>query len=115
MPEKKIVDTRKVTNVNLDKYDEKLQDMAERSGDRRDLERGSKEKFRNNRNRNNRQQPFSGKRKQEEAEKMRRLQLEIAKKTPLTVKIPDEISVGELASRMKKTGAEVVKCLMKTA
>ena len=113
VPEKKIVDTRKVTNVNLDKYDEKLQDMAERSGDRRDLERGSKEKFRNNRNRNNRQQPFSGKRKQEEAEKMRRLQLEIAKKTPLTVKIPDEISVGELASRMKKTGAEVVKCLMK--
>ena len=118
VPEKKIVDTRKVTNVNLDKYDEKLQDMAERSGDRRDLERGSKEKFRNNRNRNNRnrnnrQQPFSGKRKQEEAEKMRRLQLEIAKKTPLPVKIPDEISVGELASRMKKTGAEVVKCLMK--
>ena len=113
VPEKKIVDTRKVTNVNLDKYDEKLQDMAERSGDRRDLERGSKEKFRNNRNRNNRQQPFSGKRKQEEAEKMRRLQLEIAKKTPLTVKIPAEISVGELASRMKKTGAEVVKCLMK--
>ncbi len=44
VPEKKIVDTRKVTNVNLDKYDEKLQDMAERSGDRRDLERGSKEK-----------------------------------------------------------------------
>jgi translation initiation factor IF-2 len=56
---------------------------------------------------------FSSKRKQEEAEKMRRLQLEIAKKTPLTVKIPDEISVGELASRMKKTGAEVVKSLMK--
>ena len=44
---------------------------------------------------------------------MRRLQLEIVKKTPVTVQIPDEISVGELASRMKKTGAEVVKCLMK--
>ena len=44
---------------------------------------------------------------------MRKLQLEIAKKTPLTVKIPDEIGVGELASRMKKTGAEVVKQLMK--
>ena len=64
VPQTKVVDTRKATNVNLDKYDEKLQDMAERSGDRRDLERGSKEKFRNNRNRNNRQQPFSGKRKQ---------------------------------------------------
>ena len=117
VPEKKIVDTRKVTNVNLDKYDEKLQDMAERSGDRRDLERGSKEKFRNNRNRSNRQQPFSGKRKQEEAEKMRRLQrqqqMAALKKIPVKVMIPDEITVGELASRMKKTGAEVVKCLMK--
>ncbi len=44
---------------------------------------------------------------------MRRLQLEIAKKTPTKVLIPDEIGVGELASRMKKTGAEVVKCLIK--
>ena len=44
---------------------------------------------------------------------MRRLQLEIIKKTPLTVKIPDEITVGELASRMKKTAADVIKCLMK--
>jgi len=118
VPEKKIVDTRKSTNVNLDKYDEKLQDMAERSsagGGRRDNMSAGKEKFRNAANKkNNRNAPaFSNKRKQEEAEKMRRLQLEIAKKTPLTVKIPDEISVGELASRMKKTGAEVVKCLMK--
>ena len=56
---------------------------------------------------------FSNKRRQEEQEKMRRLQLEIAKKAPLKVEIPDEISVGELASRMKKTGAEVVKALMK--
>jgi translation initiation factor IF-2 len=56
---------------------------------------------------------FSNKRRQDEQERMRRLQLEIAKKTPLKVSIPDEISVGELASRMKKTGAEVVKALMK--
>ena len=114
VPEKKIVDTRKATNVNLDKYDEKLQDMAERSGNRR-MDQNNKEKFRNaGKNKGGKQQmTFSNKRKQEEAEKMRRLQLEIAKKTPLTVKIPDEISVGELASRMKKTGAEVVKCLMK--
>ena len=118
VPEKKIVDTRKSTNVNLDKYDEKLQDMAERSsagGGRRDNLSAGKEKFRSAANKKNgRGAPtFSNKRRQEEAEKMRRLQLEIAKKTPLTVKIPDEISVGELASRMKKTGAEVVKQLMK--
>ena len=115
VPKTKVVDTRKAANVNLDKYDEKLQDMAERSGasgGRRDREQ-NKEKFRNAGNKKKSQQNFSNKRKQEEAEKMRRLQLEIAKKTPLTVKIPDEISVGELASRMKKTGAEVVKCLMK--
>ena len=110
VPQKKVVDTRKATNVNLDKYDEKLQDMADRSGGgRRNMEQG-KEKFRNKQKGN----AFaSGKRKQEEAEKLRKLQLEVIKKTPLTVQIPDEISVGELASRMKKAGAEVVKALMK--
>ncbi|MDE6998456.1 MAG: translation initiation factor IF-2, partial [Oscillospiraceae bacterium] len=115
VPKTKVVDTRKATNVNLDKYDEKLQDMAERSGasgGRRDRDQ-NKEKFRDRSSKKKGQMTFSNKRRQEEAEKMRRLQLEIAKKTPLTVKIPDEISVGELASRMKKTGAEVVKCLMK--
>ena len=49
----------------------------------------------------------------EEQEKMRRLQMEVARKAPVTVKIPDEITVGELASRMKKTAAEVIKLLMK--
>ena len=116
VPKTKVVDTRKAANVNLDKYDEKLQDMAERSdrsgGSRRGRDQ-NKEKFRGAGNKKRGQPAFSSKRRQEEAEKMRRLQLEIAKKTPLTVKIPDEISVGELASRMKKTGAEVVKCLMK--
>ena len=113
VPKTKVVDTRKATNVNLEKYDEKLQDLAEsRNQGRRDQQQGNREKFRNNKKR---QQgvPFGSKRKQEEADRLRRLQLEVIKKTPLTVQIPDEISVGELASRMKKTGAEVVKCLMK--
>ena len=44
---------------------------------------------------------------------MQKLQLEIAKKQQLKVQIPDEISVGELASRMKKTAAEVIKQLFK--
>ena len=115
VPQKQVVDTRKATNVNLDKYDEKLQDMADRtSGNRgrRDKDQlQGKEKFRNSKQRQN--GPMTNKRKQEEADRMRRLRLEIIKKTPVTVQIPDEISVGELASRMKKTGAEVVKCLMK--
>ena len=44
---------------------------------------------------------------------MNKLQLEVAKKQQLKVEIPDEISVGELASRMKKTAAEVIKQLFK--
>ena len=106
-PEKKVVDTRKGGNVNLEKYDQRLEDLAPEKADR--MQTG-KQKFQNRGK--GKQQNFGSKRKQEEAEKMRKLQLEIAKKTPLVVKIPDEIGVGELASRMKKTGAEVVKCLM---
>ena len=57
---------------------------------------------------------FKGnKSKNEEQEKMRRLQMEVARKAPTVVKIPEEITVGELASRMKKTVGEVIKCLMK--
>ena len=110
IPQKKVVDTRKGGDVNLAKYDQRLEELApERAA--RMQQRGGKEKFRNNqRGRGGFQ---SNKRRQDEQEKMRRLQLEIAKKAPLKVSIPDEISVGELASRMKKTGAEVVKVLMK--
>ncbi len=57
---------------------------------------------------------FKGnKSRNEEQEKLRRLQMEVARKAPVVVKIPDEITVGELASRMKKTATEVIKCLMK--
>ena len=111
VPQKKIVDTRKGGDVNLAKYDERLEDLGGQKGERMQ-QRGGKEKFRNNSQRRG-GMTFSNKRRQDEAEKMRRLQLEIAKKAPVKVQIPDEISVGELASRMKKTGAEVVKCLMK--
>ena len=113
VPQRQVVDTRKATNVNLDKYDEKLQDMADaRSSGKRDQQAPQgKEKFRNKQRRDNNFN--SNKRKQEEADRLRKLRLEVIKKTPVTVQIPNEISVGELASRMKKTGAEVVKCLMK--
>ena len=113
VPQRQVVDTRKATNVNLDKYDEKLQDMADaRSSGKRDQQAPQgKEKFRNKQRRDNNFN--SNKRKQEEADRLRKLRLEVIKKTPVTVQIPDEISGGELASRMKKTGAEVVKCLMK--
>ena len=111
IPAKKVVDTRGSGAVNLDKYDERLESFTTE----RQQQGGGKQKFqgRNAQRQRGRQQGPGNKRKQEEAEKMRRLQLEIAKKAPLKVMIPDEIGVGELASRMKKTGAEVVKCLIK--
>ena len=113
VPEKKVVDTRKGGDVNLAKYDERLEDLGgERGARMQRQQRSGKEKIRTNNQRRG-GMTFSNKRKQDEAERMRRLQLEIAKKAPVKVMIPDEISVGELASRMKKTGAEVVKCLMK--
>ncbi len=113
VPQKKVVDTRKGGDVNLAKYDERLEQMAPDKA-RRMQQPGNKEKFRNTGRSNTKGgMTFSNKRRQDEQEKLRRLQLEIAKKAPLKVSIPDEISVGELASRMKKTGAEVVKVLMK--
>ncbi len=57
---------------------------------------------------------FKGnKSRNEEQDKLRRLQMEVARKAPTVVKIPEEITVGELASRMKKTAGEVIKLLMK--
>ena len=73
-----------------------------------------KQKINSKRSQQQRSGKQSAKRRQEEqAQKMRRLQQEAARKAPIKVEIPDEITVGELASRMKKTGAVVVKNLMK--
>ncbi len=108
-PQKRIIDTRGAT-VNIEKYDERLENLVpERAAN---MKQG-KEKFtRKNQDKRN-GMAMSAKRRQEERDKMQKLQLEIAKKQPVKVSIPDEISVGELASRMKKTGAEVVRQLIK--
>lgn len=107
MPQKRVIDTSGV-QINIDKYDERLDNFVPERV--QNMKRG-KEKF-TKRNQQN-TMASSAKRRQEERDKMHRLQLEVAKKAQLKVSIPDEISVGELASRMKKTGAEVVKCLIK--
>jgi len=109
--EKRVIDTRGSSNqANLSKYDEKFETLAGQTGAK---QRGGKEKF-VSKNRPKQGAPnTSSKRRQEERDRMQKLQLEIAKKQPLKVMIPDEISVGELASRMKKTAAEVIKQLIK--
>ena len=107
--EKRVVDTRGAT-TNLSKYDQHLDDLVPERA--QNMKRG-KQKIQS-KNRQRPQNPAAGaKRRQEERDKMQKLQLEIAKKQQLKVQIPDTISVGELASRMKKTGAEVVRRLIK--
>ena len=114
--ERRVVDTSAVT-VNAERFDDRVDVLVSA---REQNYSGGKQRIGGGKGSSKKKQPqkkgkFAGgsKSRSEEQEKMRRLQLEIAKKTPLTVKIPDEITVGELASRMKKTAAEVIKCLMR--
>ena len=87
VPQKKIVDTRKGGDVNLAKYDERLEDLGgERGARMQRQQRSGKEKIRTNNQRRG-GMTFSNKRRQDEAERMRKLQLEIAKKAPVKVMI----------------------------
>ncbi len=105
--ERRVVDTSAV-QVNAARFD----DHADTLISERDQNRtGGKQKIGN---KNKKQQGGkSAKSREDERKRLSRLRLEAIKKTPLTVKIPDEITVGELAARMKKTAAEVIKCLIK--
>ena len=110
VPQKRLIDTRGTT-LNTAKYDERLDKFVP---DKLANAKQGKEKFANRKDKRQPQTAASGaKRRQEQRAQMQKLQLEIAKKAPTKVEIPDEISVGELASRMKKTGAEVVRALIR--
>ena len=111
--EKRVVDTRGGAAVNIEKYNERFENMAGTKVNNSNMRRGNKEKITSKAKQRSGGQNASSKRRQEERDKINRLQLEIARKQQLKVEIPDEISVGELASRMKKTASEVIKQLMK--
>ena len=109
--ERRVVDTSAV-QVNSARFDDRVDDMV--SDRMRDYAGGKQRIGKKGQQQNKKENKFKGnKAKNEEQEKLRRLQMEVARKAPVTVKIPDEITVGELASRMKKTAGEVIKCLMK--
>ena len=101
------IDTR-TSNVNIDKYNEKYENLSMGSSVQDNYSKKQKIKQKSKDYR----RPQNVKR-ETEADKMRRLQLERIKKTPITVTVGDEITVGELAAAMKKTAAEVIKELMK--
>ncbi len=101
------VDTR-TSNVNIDKYNEKYESIAPANSMKDNYSRKQKIKQKSQDYR----RPQGAKR-ETEADKIRRMQLERIKKTPITVTVGDEITVGELAAAMKKTAAEVIKVLLK--
>ena len=110
--ERRVVDTSAV-QVNTNRFDDRVDDLI---SERVQNYQGGKQRIggKKGQQQNKKDNKFKGnKARNEEQEKLRRLQMEVARKAPLTVKIPDEITVGELASRMKKTAGEVIKCLMK--
>ncbi len=108
--ERRVVDTSAV-QVNSARFDDRVDSLI---SERAQNFTGGKQRIGGKKQQNKRDNKFKGnKARNEEQEKMRRLQMEVARKAPLTVKIPDEITVGELASRMKKTAGEVIKLLMK--
>ena len=101
------IDTR-TSNVNIDKYNEKYETIAPENSMKDNYSRKQKIKQKSQDYR----RPQGAKR-ETEADKMRRMQLERIKKTPITVTVGDEITGGELAAAMKKTAAEVIKELFK--
>lgn len=103
---RKTVDTRG-SYVELDKYNERYESIAPASKMNNDNFR-SKQKINQKSQQKGKQY---GKQRETEAQKLKRLELERARKQQLKVQIPDEIVVGELATRLKVTATEVIKKL----
>ena len=101
------VDTRTNT-IDMEKYNERYENIAPANSMKDNFSK--KQKIRQKSQ--DYKRPQSAKR-ETEADKLRRLQLEKIKKTPILVTVADEITVGELAEKLKKTAAEVIKTLLK--
>ena len=106
--QRRTVDTRG-SYVDLDKYNERYEQIAPANKHKNDNYSSKKQKI-NQKSQQRTRQQFS--RKESEAEKLKRLELERARKQQLKVMIPDAITVGELATRLKVTATEVIKKLM---
>ena len=100
------MDTR-AANVELDKYNERYERIAPASSQKDNFVKKQKLNQKSQR----RGKPVKS-RKEQEAEQMRRLEMERQRRQRLEIKIPDEITVGELASRLKVQAAEIIKRLM---
>ena len=104
-PIRRVVDTRTV-NVNIDKYNEKYDRLAFDKVKNDTV--AAKQKINQKSQRRGKQK--SAKR-ETEAERLNRIAAE-RKAKQITITIPEEITVGEFALRLKATSAEVIKKLM---
>ncbi len=105
-PAGRIVDTR-ASHVDIERYNEKYDRLASEKIKTDNVVQKQKLTQRSNHYRG---KPKNS-RKETEAERLRRIALERQKKQ-MTISVPDEITVGELALRLKATAAEVIKKLM---
>ncbi|MBO7318877.1 MAG: translation initiation factor IF-2, partial [Clostridia bacterium] len=99
------------SNVDLEKYNEKYDDLASQGG-RRDNDMASSKQKLKQKSQQYRKQGTRSNKRETEAERLKRIAAERAKKT-LVVKIPDEITVAELAALLRRTAAEVIKEMFK--
>ncbi|MBQ8724878.1 MAG: translation initiation factor IF-2 N-terminal domain-containing protein [Oscillospiraceae bacterium] len=106
---RRTVDTRG-SYVDLDKYNQRYEQMASSGKYGKDNYSSKKQKI-NQKSAQRNKQKYSSK-KETEQDKLRRLELERARKQQLKVLIPDTIVVSELAARLKVTATEVIKKLM---
>ena len=107
-PTRRVVDTR-TSNVNIDKYSEKYDRLADQKVGSRTDNVVTKQKF-PGRGQQRRGQQRRGKR-ETEAERLRRIAQE-RKAKHITIEVPEEISVGDFALRLKVSAPEVIKKLM---
>lgn len=104
------VDTR-VNNVDLEKYNQKYEDIAPASN-MGDYQKKQKLNQKSKQYRKKRPQGMHARSKKEtEAQRLARI-AEQRKKQQITVKIPEEITVGELSNLLRMTANEVIKKLM---
>ena len=104
----RVVDTRAgMANIDIERYNEKYDNLASNSSKIKSDNTVSKQKI--NQKSQRKGKPKNS-RKETEQERLKRIAAE-RKSKPITVYIPDEIVVSELAMRLKVTASEVVKVL----
>ena len=106
--EKRTIDTRS-QNVDLEKYNEKYEQIApqQRQNDRVN---NTRQKLNQKSKQYRKQRGVRSRKRETEQERLKRIAAERAKKQ-ITIQVGEEITVGELASELRMTAAEVIKKL----